>query len=142
MVELKAAAISTSAVLGIVSPHAGAIKPILFTRVNLRTSLLQPFRVFSIDQGFDISLLCSFRINGDGVDENMLGSLEFNRAATGVSPIRGNGKITVVCPIQKLCALVVVEHAEGHVFVGVYLAHIKGKPLPEEILPPIEDVQR
>ena len=32
MVELKAAPISTSAVLGIVSPHAGAIKLVLLTQ--------------------------------------------------------------------------------------------------------------
>ena len=70
----------------------------------------------------------------------MPASLEFYRAAPGVGPIRGNCKITVVCPIQELCAFVVVEHAEGYKFVGMDLAHIKRKPFVEEILPPVEDV--
>jgi hypothetical protein len=40
-----------------------------------------------------------------------------------------------------LRALVVVEHAESYIFVGVNLAHIKRKPVVEKILPPVEDVQ-
>ena len=58
-----------------------------------------PFHIFSIDERFDISLLCALRVHGDSVDENMPASLEFNRTAPGVCPIGGNRKITVVCPI-------------------------------------------
>src|SRR5580692_11294296 len=70
----------------------------------------------------------------------MLTSLEFDRAPTGVCSVRGNCIVTVVCPIQELGAFVVVEHAECHVFVGMYFAHIEGKPLVEEILSPVKDV--
>ena len=71
MVERKAAAISTPVLLGVVSPHTSAIMPVLFTQVNRRTSLLQRFHIFSIDERFDISLLCALRVYGDRVDVNM-----------------------------------------------------------------------
>jgi hypothetical protein len=70
----------------------------------------------------------------------MPGSLEFHRAAARICPIEGDRQIPVIGPIQELCSFVVVEHAESYKLIGVYLADIKGKPLREEILAPVENV--
>src|SRR5580658_2368922 len=99
MVELKAAAMSAPAPLGIVSPHACAIKPILSAKGTGGPARFNHFRIFSIDQRFDISLLCALGIDCDSVHEDMLASLEFDRAATGVCSVRGDCIIAVVCPI-------------------------------------------
>ena len=101
MVERKATAISTPALLRIVSPHASAIMPVLLPNRTGGPTHLDPFHILPIDERFDISLLCAFRVYGDSVDIHMPTSLEFNRAAPGVCPIRGNCKITVVCPFKN-----------------------------------------
>src|SRR5580658_5755079 len=81
MVERKATAISTPALLRIVSPHASAIMPVLLPNRTGGPTHLDPFHILPIDERFDISLLCAFRVYGDSVDIHMPTSLEFNRAA-------------------------------------------------------------
>src|SRR5271156_2540584 len=141
MIELKAATISTAVVLRIVSPEAATVKPVFFTKRTGGPAQLNAFRVFSIDERFDISLLCALRVDGDSVYKKMPSSLEFDRRATGICSVRGDSIVAIVCAIQKLRALVVIEHAESYIFVGMDLAHVKRKPVVEEILPPVKDVQ-
>src|ERR1700691_4126355 len=99
MLESKSAAEPASVVLRIVSPHTDAIMPILFTERTRGPADFKALHVFSIDQRLNVSLLRALRVHGDSMDVHVASSLEFNRPAARVCPIRGNRKITVVCSI-------------------------------------------
>ncbi len=72
----------------------------------------------------------------------MLRRLKLDRSAARVGAIGSDRQVAVVLSIQKLCAFVVVVHAQADIFVRMYLPCIKRKPLGEKILPVIQDIDR
>ena len=75
------------------------------------------------------------------MNECVVRRLKLYGSSRGVRAVVGDRKIAVVGTVEELCALVVVEHAEGDVFVGMKFAYIEGEPSIEEILAPVKDIQ-
>ena len=101
MIEFKTTAISTAVVLRIVSPEAATVKPVFFTKRTGGPAQLNAFRVFSIGECFDISLLCALGVHGDSVYKKMPGGLELTAAPAAYVPSEATASLPSFAPFKN-----------------------------------------
>ena len=125
MLEAEASTISTAESLCVVTPEVDTIIPVALSGRSRKPAEFSIFHVFAICQRRDIPLLRSFGIHDNSVKIHMLCSLQLYRGSPGIGSIRWNRKISVASSVEELRALIVVEHAQADVLIGMYFADVE-----------------
>jgi hypothetical protein len=125
----------------IISPHENAVEVLLFRWGAALPAELNCIHVLLVGKRLQVPLLRTLRINGYGMDVDVLGCLIFERRPSRVRPIGRNRQVSVVLCIQELCALIIVVKTQADEFVWMDFADIKGELLLVKVLTVVQNVE-